>query len=37
MSPKLHTKDYNNNDRLFFLLTPNEDIAENERCYCRES
>ena len=30
MSTKLHTKDYNNNDRLFFLLTPNEDIAEND-------
>lgn len=25
----LHTKSYNNNDRLFFLLNPNEDIAEN--------
>ena len=30
MSTKLHTKSYSNNDRLFFLLNPNEDIAENE-------
>ncbi len=30
MFPKLHTKSYNNNDRLFFLLNPNEDIAEND-------
>lgn len=30
MSTNLHTKSYNNNDRLFFLLTPNEDIAEND-------
>ena len=30
MSTKLHTKSYSNNDRLFFLLTPNEDIAEND-------
>ena len=30
MSTKLHTKSYNNNDRLFFLLNPNEDIAEND-------
>lgn len=29
MSTKLHTKSYSN-DRLFFLLNPNEDIAENE-------
>ena len=27
---KLHTKYYSNNDRLFFLLNPNEDIAEND-------
>lgn len=26
----LHTKSYRNNDRLFFLLNPNEDIAEND-------
>lgn len=26
----LHTKSYSNNDRLFFLLNPNEDIAEND-------
>lgn len=30
MSTKLHTKDYSNNDRLFFLLDPNKDIAEND-------
>ena len=30
MSTKLHTKSYNNNDRLFFLLNPNEDIAVND-------
>lgn len=30
MYAKLHTKSYNNNDRLFFLLNPNEDIAEND-------
>ncbi len=30
MSAKLHTKSYGNNDRLFFLLNPNEDIAEND-------
>ena len=30
MFPKLHTKSYSNNDRLFFLLNPNEDIAEND-------
>ena len=30
MSTKLHTKSYNNNDRLFFLLNPSEDIAEND-------
>ena len=30
MHTKLHTKSYSNNDRLFFLLTPNEDIAEND-------
>lgn len=30
MHTKLHTKSYSNNDRLFFLLNPNEDIAEND-------
>lgn len=30
MSTKLHTKDYSNNDRLFFLLDPNKDIAGND-------
>ena len=30
MHTKLHTKSYSNNDKLFFLLTPNEDIAEND-------
>lgn len=30
MYTKLHTKNYNNNDRLFFLLNPSEDIAEND-------
>ncbi len=30
MSTKLHTKDYSNNDRLFFQLTPSDDIAEND-------
>lgn len=30
MSTNLHTKSYSNNDRLFFLLNPNEDIAEND-------
>lgn len=30
MSTKLHAKSYSNNDRLFFLLNPNEDIAEND-------
>lgn len=30
MSTKLHTKSYNNNDSLFFLLNPNEDISEND-------
>ena len=30
MSTKLHTKSYSNNDRLFFLLNPNEDIAGND-------
>ena len=30
MSTKLHTKSYSNNDRLFFLLNPEEDIAEND-------
>lgn len=30
MSTKLDTKSYNNNDRLFFLLNPNEDISEND-------
>ena len=30
MSTKLHTKSYSNNDRLFFLLNPNENIAEND-------
>ena len=27
---KLHTKSYSNNDRMFFMLNPNEDIAEND-------
>ena len=30
MSANLHTKSYSNKDRLFFLLNPNEDIAEND-------
>ena len=30
MSTKFHTKSYNNNDSLFFLLNPNEDISEND-------
>ena len=30
MYTKLHTKSYNNNDRLFFMLTPEEYIAEND-------
>lgn len=30
MQTNLHTKSYSNNDRLFFLLNPNEDIAEND-------
>ena len=30
MFTKLHTKSYSNNDRLFFLLNPNDDIAEND-------
>ena len=30
MSTKLHTKSYSNNDRLFFMLNSNEDIAEND-------
>ena len=30
MHTKLHTKSYSNNDRLFFLLNPNEDIEEND-------
>lgn len=30
MYTKLHTKSYSNNDRLFFLLNPSEDIAEND-------
>ena len=30
MHTKLHTKSYSNNGRLFFLLDPNEDIAEND-------
>ena len=30
MYTKLHTKSYINNDRLFLLLNPNEDIAEND-------
>lgn len=30
MPTKLHTKSYSNNDRLFFLLNPNEDIAGND-------
>ena len=29
MYTKLHTKSYSNSDRLFFLLNPHEDIAEN--------
>lgn len=30
MSTNLHTKSYSNKDWLFFLLNPNEDIAEND-------
>lgn len=30
MSAKLHTKSYSNNDRLFFLLNPDDDIAKND-------
>ncbi len=30
MSTKIHTKSYSNNDRLFFLLNPSDDIAEND-------
>ncbi len=30
MSTKLHTKPYNNKEKLFFLLNPSEDIAEND-------
>lgn len=30
MSAKIHTKSYSNNDRLFFLLNPSDDIAEND-------
>ena len=30
MPTKLHTGSYSNNDRLFFLLNPSEDIAEND-------
>lgn len=30
MHTKLHTKSYSNNGRLFFLLNPNEAIAEND-------
>lgn len=30
MHTKLHTKSYRNNDRLFFMLNPNEDIAEKD-------
>lgn len=30
MSTKLHTKNYSNNDRLFFLLNPIEEIAAND-------
>ena len=30
MSTKLHTKSYSNNDKLFFLLNPSEDIAQND-------
>lgn len=30
MYTKLHTKSYNNNNRLFFMLTPEEHIAEND-------
>ena len=30
MYTKLHTKSYNNNDWLFFMLTPEEYIAEND-------
>ena len=30
MPTKLHAKSYSNNDRLFLLLNPSEDIAEND-------
>ena len=30
MSTKIHTKSYRNTDRLFFLLNPSDDIAEND-------
>lgn len=30
MSTKLHTKSYSNNDKLFFLLNPSEDIAQDD-------
>ena len=30
MSTNLHTKSYSNKNWLFFLLNPNEDIAEND-------
>ena len=30
MSTKLHTKNYSNNDRLFFLLNPSEEITAND-------
>lgn len=30
MPTNLHTKSYSNNGRLFFLLNPNDDIAEND-------
>lgn len=30
MSTKTQTKDYNNNDRLFFLLDPNKNIVGND-------
>ena len=30
MSTKLNTKSYSNNGRLFFMLNPHEDIAEND-------
>lgn len=30
MSTKLHAKSYSNNDKLFFLLNPSEDIAQDD-------